>query len=62
MENVVERIKEKCLAQNLEFVGFNNEENEYKNSKTKLILKCKDCGYTWNTSTYEKLMYGKSRK
>ena len=42
----MEKIIKKCIENNLTFIGFNNEENKYKNNKTKLKLKCNICGYT----------------
>jgi hypothetical protein len=53
-EEALKRIQEKCEEKNAEFIGFDNEENEYKNDATKLILKCKTCGYIWNTTNFGK--------
>lgn len=56
----MEKIIKKCIENNLTFIGFNNEENKYKNNKTKLILKCNICGYTWDTTSYDKFISRKS--
>ena len=53
---VLGNIKNKCIDLNLTFIGFYNDDNEYKNHKTKLILKCNVCGKIWNTKTYNKFM------
>lgn len=52
----LERINKKCLDADFSFLGFNNEENKYINTKTKLKLKCNKCGYEWETTTFDKLM------
>ncbi len=52
----LERIGKKCLEAGFTFLGFNNEENKYVNTKTKLKLKCNKCGYEWETTTYEKIV------
>lgn len=41
-EEVFKRIKEKC-KQNVEVTG------EYENKRSKISLRCLDCGYEWNT-------------
>ena len=56
----MEKIIKKCNENNLTFVGFNNKENKYKNNKTKLVLKCNICGYTWDTTSYDKFISRKS--
>lgn len=55
-EEALDRIFKKCKERNVEFVGFNNEENVYKNNKTYLILKCNKCGNIWNTTCYDKFV------
>lgn len=60
-ELVLKKITDKCNKNDLTFIGFNNDENEYKNTKTKLILKCNKCGYEWNTTSYEKFIARSSR-
>lgn len=55
-EYAVEQILEKCAKRNLSFIGFDNEENKYINHKTKLILKCNECGYEWRTTSYLKFV------
>lgn len=57
-EEALNRILKKCKERNVEFVGFNNEENIYKNNKTYLILKCNKCGNVWNTTCYDKFVNG----
>ena len=57
-EEALDRILKKCKERNVEFVGFNNEENIYKNNKTYLILKCNKCGNIWNTTCYDKFVNG----
>lgn len=57
-EEALDRILKKCKERNIEFVGFNNEENIYKNNKTYLILKCNKCGNVWNTTCYDKFVNG----
>ena len=57
-EQALDRILRKCKEKNVEFVGFNNEENIYKNNKTYLILKCNKCGNVWNTTCYDKFVNG----
>ena len=44
MKDYLEKIEQKCRENNITFIGFANENNEYKNNKTKLILKCNKCG------------------
>lgn len=56
----IDKINEKCKKCNIEFLGFDNEENSYKNWYTKLKLRCKKCGYTWNTTDYGKFVSRKS--
>ena len=56
----IDKINEKCKECNIEFLGFDNEENSYKNWYTKLKLRCKKCGYTWNTTDYGKFVSRKS--
>ena len=57
-KQALDRILRKCKEKNVEFVGFNNEENIYKNNKTYLILKCNKCGNVWNTTCYDKFVNG----
>lgn len=54
----LDRIHKKCEERNVEFIGFKNEENYYKNNKTYLILKCNNCGNTWDTTCYDKFITG----
>jgi len=56
----MDKIMEKCLNNDLTFIKFVNDENKYKNNKTKLELKCNICGYTWNTTSYDKFVSRKS--
>ena len=58
-EEALNRIKQRCTESNIEFLGFNNDENAYKNDLTKLVLKCCKCGNIWNTTTYGKFVRGK---
>ena len=55
-EEALDRIFEKCKEKNVEFIGFKNEENVYKNNKTYLILKCNKCGNIWDTTSYNKFI------
>ena len=55
-EEVLDRIFEKCKEKNVNFIGFKNEENVYKNNKTYLILKCNKCGNVWDTTCYDKFI------
>lgn len=55
-EEALGKINEKCLEKNYVFIGFDNDENVYKNNKTYLILKCKKCGNIWKTTSYEKFV------
>lgn len=55
-EEVLEKISLKCKEKKIDFIGFDNEENIYKNNKTYLILKCQKCGNTWNTTSYDKFV------
>lgn len=52
------KILSKCLEKDVEFIGFNNDENRYKNNKTYLILKCNKCGNVWHTTSYDKFVNG----
>lgn len=54
IEKVLKKIKAVCEENDYEFLGFDNEENEYKNNNTHLILHCNKCGLTWNTASYDK--------
>lgn len=58
-EEVLSRINERCIEANVEFIGFDNEENKYKNDVTRLTLKCNKCGNIWKTTTYGKFVRGK---
>lgn len=60
-ELVLKKITDKCNKNDLTFIGFSNDENEYKNNKTKLILRCNKCGYEWNTTSYDKFVSRSSR-
>ena len=42
MKDYLEKIEQKCRENNITFIGFANENNEYRNNKTKLILKCSE--------------------
>ena len=55
-EIALKRINEKCKEKNIEFIGFDNEENKYGNDSTHLILKCNKCGNVWKTTTYGKFV------
>ena len=57
-EEALNKIYKKCEEKNYEFIGFDNEENIYKNNKTFLILKCNKCGNVWKTTSYEKFING----
>lgn len=57
-EVALERILEKCKEKNYEFLGFKNEENEYENGRTKLILKCLNCGNIWDSTDYGHFVRG----
>lgn len=57
-EEALNKIYKKCEEKNFTFIGFNNEENLYKNNKTYLILKCNKCGKIWDTTCYDKLVNG----
>ena len=61
MKDYLEKIEQKCRENNITFIGFANENNEYKNNKTKLILKCNKCGYVWNTTSYDKFIMRPSK-
>lgn len=56
IEDVLLKIEKNCKENGYDFVGFDNEENEYKNNNTHLILHCKKCGLTWNTTSYDKFV------
>jgi hypothetical protein len=49
-EIILRRINERCDKLNCIFIRFLNDENEYKNNITRVLLKCKTCGYEWGTS------------
>lgn len=57
-EEALEKINKKCLEKNYTFIGFNNNENVYKNNKTYLTLKCNKCENIWSTTCYEKFING----
>lgn len=57
---MITKILNKCVENNLLFIGFKNDENKYVNNKTKLILKCNNCGYEWCTTSYDKFIRRKS--
>ena len=52
----MEKIKNKCIENNLTFIAFVTENGLYKNNQTKLHLKCNQCGYEWKTTTYYKFL------
>lgn len=51
-QKAINNVKAKCLKENCTFLGFDNDENVYKNKNTKLILKCNKCGNVWKTTSY----------
>ena len=55
-EEAIIEIEKICKENNYLFLGFDNEENEYKNNETHLILHCNKCGETWNTASYDKFV------
>lgn len=55
-EEAIIEIEKICKENNYLFLGFDNEENEYKNNETHLILHCNKCGKTWNTASYDKFV------
>ena len=55
-EQALGRIHEKCNEKDVEFIGFKNEDNTYKNNKTYLILKCNKCGNIWSSTSYDKFV------
>ena len=55
-EEAIKNIQEKCKEKNISFLGFDNEQNEYVNNKTHLLLKCNKCGHIWNNTMYLKLV------
>lgn len=48
----IKLIIEKCKLLNYEFLGFNTSDNRYNGKRTKLILKCNQCGRVWNTTSF----------
>lgn len=56
IEEVMEQINKICEENDYNFLGFDNEENEYKNNSTHLILHCNKCGTTWKTASYDKFV------
>lgn len=56
-EVALNNILEKCKENNITFIGYDNAENEYKNTKTYLVLKCNKCGNIWNSTRYDKFIY-----
>ena len=56
-EEALNNILKKCNENNVSFIGYNNAENEYKNTKTYLVLKCNKCGNIWNSTRYDKFIY-----
>ena len=56
MKDYLEKIEQKCRENNITFIGFANENNEYKNNKTKNIKKNNKCGYVWSTTSYDKFI------
>ena len=55
-EEILARLAERCKEADIEFLGFNNAENTYKNDRTRLILKCNKCGHVWDTLQYGKFV------
>ncbi len=55
-DEALKRIKEKCKERDIDFIGFKNKENTYKNNKTYLILKCNKCGNIWGSTSYDKFV------
>lgn len=55
-EEAIIEIEKICKENDYLFLGFDNEENEYKNNETHLILHCNKCGETWNTASYDKFV------
>lgn len=51
-DDAIKAIQDKCEALGYEFIGFKTKDGRYNGKDTKLILKCKKCGYTWNTSSF----------
>lgn len=61
IEKVLNNINNKCIENNYEFLGFcnkNGEDSEYLNTKIFLKLRCNNCGYVWNTTTYGSFIRG----
>ena len=55
-EEAIIEIEKICKENDYLFLGFDNEENEYKNNETHLVLHCNKCGETWNTASYDKFV------
>jgi len=55
-EEAIIEIEKICKENDYLFLGFDNEENEYKNNETHLVLHCNKCGKTWNTASYDKFV------
>lgn len=47
---IYKTIEEKTKKKNVTFLGF--VDGEYKNRKSKVILKCNECGRIWDTTPY----------
>jgi hypothetical protein len=51
----IENIEKQCVIRNYTFLGFVGR--EYKNEKTKLILKCNICGNIWESCSYRNFVH-----
>lgn len=51
-DDAIRAVQDKCEALGYEFIGFKTKDGRYNGKNTRLILKCKKCGYTWNTSSF----------
>ncbi len=49
-EIIMKRIDERCKELDCTFVRFLNEENEYKNNVTRVLIRCNTCDCEWETS------------
>ena len=55
-KEAIDRILAKCKEKEVNFLGFKNEKNIYENNKTHLVLQCKKCNNTWDTTNFDKFV------